>query len=370
MAKTVEVVMVCESEWSKLLDEFRQLGGKANNVRLGVGPLGRGLFSMDPSQPVELFCPENLLFHCDDLIFEDGRLKVAPQTSYGAGDSEKAWFERYSETFGWGDARHSIEQSIKGMQALPEAVCVELATTWGLTACLSDFSDSLVQSHFFNSRSIGYSRKLGNEIQRNRVLMPVVDLVNHGNQASFYFDQGIGVAGIFEGEILASYGRNKDSWGLFRNWGFATEAPFALSRVLTLKTSFGELRIARELNQCSIIKVPGLGEVVIPELVVEEKRAKLSFATLASRDTPRVPKGVFKYVFQQVGLPNAEEIFDLVRHLNSTAFLGLLDLLEGVPGEQASTMRSAVRLQLKALSHCYGIREIPFGEELAERGQN
>lgn len=355
---------MCESKWSELLDEFRDLGGKANNVRLGVGPFGRGLFSIDPSQPVELFCPENLLFRCDDLHFEAGRLRVAAQPS-SIGASEKAWFERYSEAFGWGDARHSIEQSIRGMQALPEAVCVELATTWGLTACLSNFSDSLAQSYFLNSRAIGYNRKLGaDDIQRNRVLMPVVELVNHGNQASFHFDQGIGLAGIFGDEILASYGRNKDSWGLFRNWGFATEAPFALSRVLTLKTSFGELWIARELNQCSIIKVPGLGEVVVPELLVEGKQAKLSFATLASKDTPRIPKGVFKYVFQQAGLPNAEEIFDLVRHLNSLAFLGLLDLLEGVPGEQAYTLRSAVRWQLKALSHCYGIREISRGEEL------
>jgi hypothetical protein len=43
--------------WERIVGEFTALGGVADNVRAGEGPLGRGLFAIDPSQAVRLRAP-------------------------------------------------------------------------------------------------------------------------------------------------------------------------------------------------------------------------------------------------------------------------------------------------------------------------
>ena len=48
--------MLAGSGWDALLAEFRALGGTAENVILRQGPHGRGLFSLNPSDPVRLVC--------------------------------------------------------------------------------------------------------------------------------------------------------------------------------------------------------------------------------------------------------------------------------------------------------------------------
>jgi len=41
------------STWDELVDEFRALGGTLENVRLGHGALGRGLFPIEPGRPLQ-----------------------------------------------------------------------------------------------------------------------------------------------------------------------------------------------------------------------------------------------------------------------------------------------------------------------------
>jgi len=67
--------------WDELVEEFRALGGTMDNVRLGHGPLGRGLFVIDPARPFLVRAPENLLVSVSDIVFENG----APKVAAGAG---------------------------------------------------------------------------------------------------------------------------------------------------------------------------------------------------------------------------------------------------------------------------------------------
>ena len=62
-------------DWGELLATFRELGGIADNVRLGEGPFGRGVFVCDPSKPATLHASENLLVPIDDLEIRDGQLR-------------------------------------------------------------------------------------------------------------------------------------------------------------------------------------------------------------------------------------------------------------------------------------------------------
>ena len=65
--------------WDEMIAEFRRLGGVAENFRYGTGPFGRGLFAIDPTQPVRLQVPKRLLIPTDMLVAKGDRLEIRPE---------------------------------------------------------------------------------------------------------------------------------------------------------------------------------------------------------------------------------------------------------------------------------------------------
>jgi hypothetical protein len=84
----------------------------------------------------------------------------------------------------------------------------------------------------------------------------------------------------------------------------------------------------------------------------------LPFLLLGNTPYPRLPKGIFYRLMRAQGCKGFEEAFDIVRHLNRLHFIGLLEELEGFEQPIARSLRAMARYQLRALSFCYGIREI------------
>ncbi len=104
--------------WDEMLNEFRALGGTAENVRLGDGALGRGIFPIDPSKHVAIRIPENLLMETADAAFENGAFRVRADAKIGA--RERAFLETYENRFSWGGGgRRDIALVFEQAQALP-----------------------------------------------------------------------------------------------------------------------------------------------------------------------------------------------------------------------------------------------------------
>src|ERR1700733_5251471 len=115
------------SAWDEMLDEFRALGGTAENIRRGEGALGRGIFAIDPSKPVAIRIPANLLMETADATFENGAFRV--RAGSGIGAREKAFLERYEERFSWGGGgREDIAQVFEQAQTLPAELRERLRT--------------------------------------------------------------------------------------------------------------------------------------------------------------------------------------------------------------------------------------------------
>ena len=87
-------------DWGALLAELRALGGTAENIILRDGPRGRGLFPLNPANPVRLHPPPNLLVNAEDTEIRDGRLVIKASASIGA--RERAFFDSYQQDFSWG----------------------------------------------------------------------------------------------------------------------------------------------------------------------------------------------------------------------------------------------------------------------------
>src|ERR1051326_8615599 len=86
--------------WDQMLDEFRSLGGIAENICLKEGRYGRGLFPVDPSKPYKINIPPSLLVDVKHVRFVDNVFRVAPEAHTGA--REKAFLENYQRDFAWG----------------------------------------------------------------------------------------------------------------------------------------------------------------------------------------------------------------------------------------------------------------------------
>ncbi len=79
--------------WDSVLANFRELGGAAENIRLDYGILGRGLFVIDPTEPIHIHVPESLLVPINEAQIVDGQL-VAKQESL-LGERERAFLDHY-----------------------------------------------------------------------------------------------------------------------------------------------------------------------------------------------------------------------------------------------------------------------------------
>src|SRR4030095_76954 len=110
------------NDWDGLAEEFCALGGVLENVRLGRGAIGRGLFPIDPGEPVKILVPENLLFPVEELEFVDARLRVKKKGN--SPSREDKFFEEYQEAFSGGaGGRSDCEAFLESMAELPEPVC-------------------------------------------------------------------------------------------------------------------------------------------------------------------------------------------------------------------------------------------------------
>jgi hypothetical protein len=331
------------SAWDDMLEEFRALGGAADNLRLGEGILGRGLFAIDPARPVRIHVPENLLVDAADAVFENGALRVAAGSRAGA--RERRFLEDYQAQFGWGaGGRVEIEQVFDRAQALPADLRRRLLKEFRCGPWFEDFGEALIQKQFIASRQIAFGTRT--------VLMPVLDLANHGAGAGFRVQDGLVLQGTPKGEVLVSY-TDMDSYGLFLSWGFVAEQPQALSIALSGNVGAVPLKVDRLFEQ-----LKAADRVGMPKLSRQGSGVVLDYLMIGNRNFPRLARGIFYKKMREAGLTGFEEAFDLVQHVNRMHFLGLLGALEDVDGAMVDMLRRMARLQLQAMSHHWGVRAV------------
>jgi hypothetical protein len=332
-----------ESGWDEMLAEFRALGGTADNIRLREGPLGRGLFPIDPARPIAVHIPDNLLIATVDTRFENGGFRVAPDARIGT--RERAFLEAYENGFSWGDGgRAETERIFEQAQALPPELRARLQSEYHCGGWFSDPTDALVQDMFIAARCIRYR-------DRN-VVMPIVEFANHGAGATYLTLNGIAIQGTFPGEVLIRYA-SFDPHGMFMIFGFATEQPQAFSIALGGKVGRSPVQIGRDLGN-----LPPTAQYWVPQHVKEEGTAKLQFLMIGNKQFPRLCKSVFYKMMREAGLSGYEEAFDTIRHANRLHFLNLLAAVETVEGPMALSLRRMARFQLQAMSYCYGASAI------------
>lgn len=355
-----ESTVTMASPWDEMIEAFRALGGVADNVVLGNGKLGRGLFPIDRNAPVRLRVPESLLISDSCVRFVDGQFKILDSAEIG--QPEREFLEAYQNTFSWGGGgRSGCAAFVQEFDRLPPEIAAWLAGGSQIegdrTSHASSYRDmenpaeagrDRVGQNFLHSRVLERSDGKG-------VLMPVLDLVNHGLPAQTFGKYGAGgvsLEGMFADEVLVMY-RRTDALGIFRDYGFASREQMAFSLGFTRNEPNKKLIIDRHTNRTS-----RRGPFDIPNVRIDGHTIHLSHLMIGNMKFPRLSKGIFCSVTREAGWPDPEEQFDLILHNNRMKFLKLLEILEPHEGGLIPTIRKMARYQLEAMSYCIGTREL------------
>jgi len=336
--------------WEAMLDGFRSFGGVAENVEQRRGPHGLGLFAIDPSQPVHVRTPEQLLVRIDNIRADGDTIRLIDPTPHPAGFGD--WFARFQRHFSWGaDGRRSIDTFERGLAELPAAVLTTLkvAGLLNLERRHHGAWEDVVLAKFLQSRCFHY--------HGNKILMPVIELVNHGTEANaFITGNGIAVSGSFASEVLVHYSRS-DPIRRFFSYGFCCPE----RQVYSLPLNFQLNPQTRVRVGCNFAKPTEDSPVIfaghnLPGIRLDEGVWVIDYLLLATERTPRIPRTLIcKALLEEPGL-DAEEIFEVAHSLNHRALYAILRASEPYHTPVVEGVRNALLTHLEALSHHYGLR--------------
>jgi hypothetical protein len=338
------------SRWAQMLDEFRALGGVADNVEQRKGRWGNGLFPIDPLQPVKVSVPEDLLVATDDLVLEGEDLVV--RQGAPVSPPVRDFMNRYQREFSWGaDGRRGVESFEVGLKQLPKPLLARLQDLRILNLDVRHKGEwgQVLRQRFLVSRQIDFHER--------KVIMPVMELVNHDPASPGYaIGRSIDIAGTFADEVTVNYSPTSDPLLRFLNYGFASPEPQAFSLPMRLLLPPSDIVLV-------VSVVPGdmrmEGKVPLPTVKEEGNALKFSHFRIGMERAPRLPKSIARQILAgKLAADAADEALERVRSANQVELCRLLELCEG-SSEIVRDFRRALTYQLRAMAYCYGARDIP-----------
>ena len=329
-----------QDPWAALAGEFQSLGGTAENVRCQPCEQGVGLFVTDPSKPACVSVPQQLLVPTEQVALVDGCPCLI--------DTDKQpehyinWFNAYQRRLGYTEPKRTrIDRFERGLAALPLQTLSILESMGLLNLELRHRGSwqDVVFRQYLHSRSFLYRGR--------RVLMPMVDLINHSPTAQPYLtSSGVQVSGAFDEEVLVRYNET-DPLGRFFNHGFASAEPIAFSYPASLPLDRHQRRqqIAG-LVSAQIERLPD----PVPLANDLGKHQRIEVVTL--EHLPNLPP-------QPLDHGDLADFYDDAFWLNQVQLMALSDSLKGCHGDCARALKAAIGYQQQAL--CRLVRVFAHG---------
>ena len=331
--------------FEELLVDFRNAGGTAENVRLGLGRVGRGLYPIDPTKPSKVFTPRSLMVPVHAIELHDDALHVKP----GVVSADAARIFMLAQLhFGWSaGGREQIWELQTQWHTLAPALVTDIEALGVIDKSGRRFaapSADVCVADYLQARHFGANISS---------VAPVVDLVNHSRDAEGYMSEGgFGVSGTFANEMHVRYNFS-DAIALMLAYGFTQVTHFAFSVGITISLANGlTLSVKRDHNECE-----SRAGVAFPKVVRDGNVVHVSHVKLGSLTTPDLPRSIFRsamsHLIDQAG---ADSVFDMIAQFNRTRFIHLLRALRTFDGPLVRALEQACLNQLETMAACVGAR--------------
>ena len=328
--------------WNHLIDEFRAFGGTANNVVQRQGPLGLGLFPIDPSQPIELHAPGHLLVPTDNLELRDGEVRLKNEQSFPKGFGD--WYRRFQSEYSWGaEAKTSIIRFESELRKLP--VAIRQILDHYLPVTISKRLQGIDENQEAFRRFI-LTRQI--DWKGENVLMPVIELVNHSPLVESWgiSNEGIKVQGRFDNEILVRYSV-ADPMHRFLQYGFVCEEQMGFSMSLKLMHREYAVLVNGGINFKPFSK---------PSVLLKDNTIVINSPLLGSDNRPRMPRTLLFEACKHIKGVNTDELFDQIYFKNRIELIALLQELENIDFKDGlkNQLQLSCYLQMNAIGEHYG----------------
>ena len=315
------------------------------------GAFGMGLFPIDPAKPVDLFIPDELLVSIENIELRGGEVVIKDDNSFPAGYGD--WFRRYQANYSWGaEGRENTLAFEEGLKGLPDSIGMMMKRV-GLYNSDNRFPgtdpDQELLNRFIQTRCINRKDR--------RVIMPMIDLLNHAPSAKPYdmSGDGIAVAGLHDGEVLVKYSVSDP---IRRLLGYGFNAPETLGFSLSFRL--------QHRDRLVVVQGGGGRQPLQPcGIELKDDRVVLKQPLLASSTSPKMPRTLLIKACRSLEGIDAHELFEQIHQRNTQALVQMLRELQGVEGDVAQRLRNGCFDQLAALSHHIGQRDDLLAEEAA-----
>lgn len=293
-------------KFTEVLEKFRALGGVAENIEMHRGSYGRGIFPINPNQPIKIIVPTHLLVSPNWLKLDrDNHIRLQPKL--GLDPAFIDFYESYQQFFGWSNVGiNELSEYHNELIKLPKKIKQFLFLFGWLD---SDFDKKNIKDYlneYLTSRQI----RIGNESK----LMPIIELINHSHDGKQYLsDAGVKFEGTFKGEALACYHGSFDALHFFRIYHFNSESTTVLSCDVKIQVpNVGLINISR-FDAMVDIK----DGVITPRMIKKKSEIQIDFLELINKKNKLSPRKIFIDGMQRFDVSSllANQIFDgLIEH--------------------------------------------------------
>jgi hypothetical protein len=231
--RDVDWFVMVSSDWEQIKQSFLELGGDVQNLEPRVGIRGRGLFSLDSSNPSRIFCPKQLLLPTIHLQFLDNG-GISIMDSLCLPDNAINFLHDYYNYWSWsGGGRSEALSFLEGLSKLPIQYRHKLIALGLLSPSLliPSLAESSLYRRFISTRTVSY--------EGSHVLAPVWDLVNHSAFSQPFRNTSNGIETPPRGdaqEHLQKYVHFKSPLGMWAHYGFSCHSTVAFSCPITLSS--------------------------------------------------------------------------------------------------------------------------------------
>jgi hypothetical protein len=231
--RDVDWFVMVSSDWEQIKQAFLALSGDVQNLEPRVGIRGRGLFSLDSSNPSRIFCPKELFLPTEYLQFLDNG-GITIMDGLRLPDNAINFLHHYYNYWSWsGGGRLDALSFLEGLSNLPIQYRHKLIALGLLSPSLliPSLAESSLYRRFIFTRTVSY--------EGSQVLAPVWDLVNHSAFSQPFRSTRNGIETPPRGdeqEHLFKYSILKSPLGMWAHYGFSCHSTVAFSCPITLSS--------------------------------------------------------------------------------------------------------------------------------------
>lgn len=183
-----------------------------------------------------------------------------------------------------------------------------------------------------------------------RLIMPLIELLNHSPSFKGYDMRGNGVlvTGIYDGEVLVRY-NNADPLRRLLGYRFNALEPTAFS--VSCRVFHNELDVVVQGG----LSRKGFGQP--PTVEMKGERLVIQQPLLGSTQSPKIPKTLLIQACRDIEGVDGSELFDQIIQRNMVTYINLIRELKTSDGHVENLLRDCCLNQLFALSQHYGQRD-------------